>query len=290
MRLTWKALRNRTNWRADRPAADPAHPEAARAATNTTTETPPKKKPKTANWIALASVAIALASAVAATIAAISAHNQVNAANQQNIVAEQQQLVAQTTTIVQDLNQSTSNGQIMTSELTLEGQSAEMVITELHGIGVTGVEYYDVAQALAIGEGYTTDAIPYYHKAVNTPPYDAGTQAEALRGEAILYYNLGEPDTGHEYFMRAVNVYNGHVEMVQFAKDNNIAQSYLLDAQNQLNISGCAIASTDINEAEKFLHQAGGKNDTNAPLLTNDQTAYSKGCPQGDGTSATPAG
>ena len=263
--------------------------------TNPATEAPPKKKKHhhIATWIALAS-------AVAAVISVFFVYKQVNAANQGNTVAEQQQLVTLTTTIVQQLNQlsaSTSSGQIaLSDELTLEGQSAETVITELHGIGVTGAEYEEVATALTNGEGYTTEALPYYQKAVNTPPYDVGTQASALRGEAALYYELGQPDTGHEYFMQAVNVFNGNV-MAQYAKDNNIAQSYLADAEydlnfteNHLNFNGCSMAATDIKNAENFLSRAGpGPNATNPEFVTNDQSAYSKDCLRG-WTSATPAG
>ncbi len=291
---------NRANSEVDQSAADPARAEAAGAATNPATETPPKKKKRhIALWISLASVVIALASAVTAVISLSVANKQLNTANQQKIAAEQQQLATLTTTIVQQLYQaqtSTSSGQIeMSDMLTLEGQSAEVVITELHGTGVTGAEYDDVAEALVKGEGYTSEAIPYYEKAVNAPPYDVGTQASALRGEAVLYYNLGQPDKGHNDFMQAVRVYNGHV-MALYVEDNNIAQSYLDDAQDQLSFngfspafSGCGIAYTDMNEAEKFLTQAGpGPNATNPKLLTNDQTVYSKACSHG--TSATPAG
>lgn len=258
------------NWRADRPAADPPHPEAPQAGT---TETPPKKKKRhIATWIALASAGTAIASAIIAS-------QQTNATNQQNTVAEQQQLVGLTTTIVQQLDQAQPSTSGDSDRLTLEGESAAVVISELHGDGVTDFEYDTVARALDSGAGDTTQAIAYYQDAVDALPHNVGTQASALRGEAVLFYELGQRDKGHEYFMQAVKVYSGHPEMLQYVKDNNIAQSYLADAEYQLNISGCRIASTDINEAEKFLSQAGGPpNATNAPLLTNDQAAYSKGC------------
>lgn len=250
--------------------------------TSTTIETPPKKKKlEIATWIAIVSVVIALASAVVAILAAIFSHQQANAANQQNTINEQQQLLTLTTTIAQQLDQaqpSTSNGQIAWTEtLTLNGEAAQVVITKLGGDGVTGVEYDEVARALGTGVD-PAKAIAYYQDAVNAPPHDPGTRAEALRGEAALYYQLGQPGAGHYDYMQAVEVYSGNLEMQPFIKGNNIAQSYLVDAQNELNINSCTIASTDITAAKKALSGAGGQNATNGLLLASDIAAYNKQC------------
>lgn len=247
-----------------------------------TTESHPKKKKKKkfniATWIALASAAISI-------IAAIIAAEQVNVAKQQNIAAEQQQLFTLTTTIAHVFNQptpSTSNGQIgNTVELTADGEAAAALITQLHGNGVVDIEYEEVAAALDFA-GETARAIAYYQAAASAPPYNREEQATAIREEGDLYYRLGRPIVGHDYFMRAVKRLREWPEVAQFVKDNNIAQTYLLDAQDELNFNRCTIASADIKIAKQFLSQGGGKNVTNAQLLRSDLT-YSKNSCRGRG-------
>ncbi len=164
---------------------------------NATTETqqpaPKKKKRHIATWIALAS-------AVVAIIAAIISGEQVNVAEQQNMAAEQQQLVTITTSIAAQFageqaaeNQAAGNltgtarsvansGADMgiAAQLTADAEAAAVLITNLPGNGVAGIEYIQVARALVAG-GDTATAITYYEDAVNAPPHNVPTRADALR-------------------------------------------------------------------------------------------------------------
>jgi tetratricopeptide (TPR) repeat protein len=263
---------------------------------NTTTQTNPKKKkkkPHIATWIASAS-------AVVAIIAAIISYEQVNVASQQNIAAEQQQLVMLTTSIAQQFAQEQATldqaagtltgaartaalsnaGMGITEQLEADGEAGAVLITNLNGNGVAGVEYATIGRALAAGED-TAQAISYYQDAVDAPPHTAGTRAEALRGEALLYYSLGRSVTGHADMMGAIKAYSGHPELTQFDIDTSIAQSYLLDAQNQLYINGCEIAAADMTAAEKALSPLGGAGETTTitELYNSDISAYRKLCP-----------
>jgi flagellar basal body-associated protein FliL len=236
---------------------------------------PPKKKePSLSTWIALGSVVVAI-------IAAVIASWQVNVAIQQNIATKQQQLVTLTSTIAQQLDQvtpPTSNGQqALSDELTIEGQTAEGLISELNGNGITSVEYEKVAKALTYGTD-AAQAIAYFQDAVNTPPHDVGVQSEALRQEGNLYYDLGQPATGHDYIMRSIQIFSAHLLMSQVAKDNEIAQAYLNDADQQLNINRCTTAAAEIMAANKLLSQAGFVNATNAPGLASERTKYNQKC------------
>ena len=194
----------RADWGSDHPAADPAHPEAARAATNPATETPPnKKKRHISTWIALAS---AVAAIIAATISGL----QVNVARQQNVAAEQQQLLTLTVDIAQQfaqwqktLNQaggtltgpaemtalSTASVAIY-AQVTADGEAAAALIANLGRNRVAGIEYIEVANALANGED-AAQAIVYYQDAATAPPHTPAMVASALRSEAGLCYSLG---------------------------------------------------------------------------------------------------
>ena len=251
--------------------------------TNNKTESPPEKSPPEKKEPSL-STWIALGSAVVAIIAALIAYRQVNVTNQQNIAAEQQQLVTVTNSIAQQLDQetpSTSSGQqTLSDELTIEGQTAEGIISELNGNGITSIEYEEVAKAFS-PVTYGTNAaqaIAYFQDAVNALPHDVAVQSEALREEGNLYYDLGQPVTGHDYIMRAIQIYSGHLLMSQDEKDNLIAQAYLDDALYQLNINSCTTAAAEIMAAKKLLSQAGGANATNASGLASEQTEYNQKC------------
>jgi hypothetical protein len=80
--------------------------------------------------------------------------------------------------------------------------------------------------------------------------------------------------------MGAVEAYSGHPELTQSDIDISIAQSYLLDAQNQLSINGCEIAATDMAAAEKALSPLGGTGETTTitELYNSDISAYGKQC------------
>jgi hypothetical protein len=246
---------------------------------------PGKEKLSADRWISLTSLVVALASAAAAILAAVSARNQVHAADQQNVVSEQQQLADVTDKIVRELFQSTADG-LQGSELTLEAQSAERIIAELHGKGVTSIEYYDVGRALSVGEGFTSEAIPYYLKSITALPHDPGTEAQSLTGLGIVYYVQGKPGLGHKYFMRSVAVY-ANVDMFKGAKYNSVAHSYLVDFQYQIKLGNCGTASADLTRAEKAIAQAGGANPTNQSFLTGDKASFASSPCQGNGASGS---
>ena len=121
-----------------------------------------KKKPHFATWIALASAA-------AAIIAAFISSSSVNVAKAQNIAAEQQQLVTITIAIEQAFSgqhaaedQAAGNltgtarsaavaeaDQEIVAETTADAQAAAVLVDDLNGDGVAGIEYVTVARALA---------------------------------------------------------------------------------------------------------------------------------------------
>ena len=150
-----------------------------------------------------------------------------NVAKEQNIAAEQQQLVTITTFIAGQFaaEQTTENqaaGNLtgaarsiaisnavtgITAELTADAQAAAVLITNLHGDGVAGIEYIEVARALADGSD-TAQAITYYNDAVSAPPHDVPTRSDALRNEAALLYALGQNAAGHQDMMLAARVFH----------------------------------------------------------------------------------
>jgi len=252
---------------------------------------PGKKKLDVVTWISLVSAATAI-------IAAVFAFRQVNIASQQDIEADQQQLLSLTTTIGQQMAQAAADGQpavapgatptqaesstqiVQTAELTAEGEAAAVLINKLKGNGVAGIEYIEAGEALVEGDD-TAQAMAYFKDAVNAPPYAAGTRASALRSEAFIYYELNRPVIGHHDMMLAVKIYrNRHLELTQGEIDNSIAQSYLYDAEQQLDINGCKIAAADIKAATKVLSPigTGGTNVTNKRLLVLDALALVKRC------------
>jgi hypothetical protein len=258
------------------------------------TEHPAKKKKKLhyATWIALAS-------ALAAIIAAIISASSVNVAKAQNVAAEQQQLVTITIAIEQAFisenaaedqaagnltgtarSAAVANAQLgVIAETTADAQAGAVIINDLHGDGVAGIEYVEVARALA-NYGDTAQAITYYNDAVNAPPHDVPTRANALRNEAALYYSIGQDSIGHQDMIAAAHIYGSHPELTQGLIDNSIAQAYLGDAGYQVLANGCHTAATDLADAERAIAPLGinGANLTVQTLEGADVAAYKKKC------------
>jgi tetratricopeptide (TPR) repeat protein len=273
---------------ADHPSSQPTgHP-----ASQQKNHPAKKKKRHVATWIALASAGAAI---VAAGVSAF----QVSVASQQNAVAEQEQLVSLTASIAQQLAQqqttvtqaagnltgaaraaAESNATLgLVATLTVEGQAAAVLINSLHGDGVAGIEYVQVARALA-SSGDTGQAITFYKDAVDAPPHDVVTRANALRNEAALYYGLGQNVIAHQDMIRAATIYRGHVELTKSLIDNSIAQAYLGDAEFQLLIKGCHIAAADLAAA---LHAVaplgpGGSSTTVQALQAAATVSYQSKC------------
>ncbi|HWT49309.1 MAG TPA: DUF4189 domain-containing protein [Mycobacterium sp.] len=252
-----------------------------------------KKKLHIATWLALAS-------AVTAVVAAGISARQVNVAAAQNTVAEQVQLVTLTTTIAQQLAQEQASGNqsaasqglttllgpleiqaepnaspVVVAELTADGEAAAVLIGSLHGTGVAGIEYVEVANALAAG-GDMAQAITFYNDAVNAPPGDVVTRANALRNEAAVYYSLGQNATGHQDMMATARLFAGHVELAQSLIERSIAQAYLADTYYQILIKGCQVAVADVKGAIQALGELGLNSPNDASLIaltTRDITA-----------------
>jgi hypothetical protein len=242
---------------------------------------------------------IALASAVAAIIAAYIAGSSVKVAESQNVAADQQQLVGITIAIEQAFSgQQSSEDQAganltgtaksaaianadlaIVSETAADAEAAAVIISDLHGNGVEGIEYVTVARALA-NYGNTSLAITYFNDAVNASLDDVPVRADALRNEAGLYYALGQGALGHQDFISAALIYNGHLEISKSLTDNSIAQAYLLDAADQIAIGGCRVAATDLLDAKRGLAPLGtnGANLSVQTLTSEDDTAYDKKC------------
>jgi flagellar basal body-associated protein FliL len=258
-------------------------------------EHPAKKKKKKLHFVTW----IALASAVAAIVAAFISASSVNVAKAQNIAAEQQQLVTITIAIEQAFagqqaaedqaagnrtgtarSAAVANADLaIIAETTADAQAAAVLISNLHGAGVAGIEYVTVARALA-NYGETALAITYYKDAVIASPHDVPTRADALRFEAGLYYSLGQAAIGHQDMIAAAKAYGGNPELSKSLIDNSIAQAYLLDAGYQIRANGCRTAATDMVNGVRAVTPLGtnGAQLTIQALESEDTTAYQSKC------------
>jgi hypothetical protein len=274
---------------------DPSADQAAGDPASKPPEDPDKKNRRIERWLALASGVAAVAAVAAASVSVF----QVGVTRQQNTVAEQDQLVALTATIAQTITQQQANinhadgsltgvaraqavANLQTAtvaQLEVDGEAAAVLISELHGAGVAGIEYVQVAEALDIS-GHMGQAITFYSDAVSAPPHDAVTRADALRNQGGLYYSLGQDGAGHRDYVEAASVFEGHVQMTQFLRDNSMAQAYLNDADNQLGINGCHVAASDTQAALRALAPLGpgGMNSPNQALMARVTATYKSKC------------
>jgi tetratricopeptide (TPR) repeat protein len=225
--------------------------QQANQQTDQPTGEPGKKKKKkkknrpVSTWIAVFSAATAIAAAVISGL-------QVNLASREHAQAESQQLVRLTTLIAgQFATLTDSNVTTVIADLTVEGQAGAELIRDLHGDGVTGTEYVQVARALE-KPGYTAEAITYYKEAVNVSRHDVLTRGEALRWLGGAYYSLHRPELAHQAYMQAAKIFSGPVVMPPDYKANNIAQAYLLDADYQIGFS-CRTAHAELKHAQQVI-------------------------------------
>ena len=220
-------------------------------------------------------------------------------AKAQNIAAEQQQLVTITVAIEQAFSgQQAAEDQAagnktgtarsaavaeadleIVAETTADAQAAAVLINNLHGEGVAGIEYITVARALA-NYGDTALAIAYFKDAVKVSPHDVATRVDALRFEAGLYYSLGQNAIGHRDMLAAARAYDGHPALSKALIYNSIAQAYLGDAGYQILANGCQTAAIDMANAERAVAQFGtnGANLTVQTLENEDKAAYRSKC------------
>lgn len=258
----------------------------------------PKKDNRVSMWIALLSAAGAVAAAVVASV-------QVHVASQQNVLSVDQQLLQLTTSIAQQYDEKTItvdqaagalSGSARTSalsaadiawtdQLLADGEAGAVLISYLNGRGtVAPIEYAEVANALAIGQDVPA-AIEYYRDAVNASQGTPLAQADALRSEAILYYNLGEVATGHTFMMKAASVYKGNsltkVEIIY-----GVGLTLAADAWHEMQASNCKVGLAEWIAASKRLASVATGDSTSNAYLSTDNTSYEKYCVSGS-TSAS---
>jgi hypothetical protein len=269
-------MSQQANQTSSQPAGQPA---------NQPTDHPPKKNRHVSRWIALASAATAI-------IAALISWNQVRIASQQNTETEQAQLESIATAIAQQnlaLNEPASPStapatlQADDAELTVEAGTGAVLIRELNGNGVAGIEYVEVGWALDY-TGAIADAMTYYKDALNAPPPDTPIQAEALRYLGFAYYGVGQSVTGHYYFMQATKAFGKHPLANQTFVANAIAQGYLEDAEayrdnagSQISINGCRLIAADLAAARGVMRSYAANPVTQSDQA-NDSQAYSSSC------------
>ena len=128
------------------------------------------------------------------------------------------------------------------------------------------IEYVEVANALGAG-GDMAQAITFYDDAVNAPPGDVVTRANALRNEAAIYYSLGQNATAHQDMMDAARLFTGHVVLAQSLIERSIAQAYLADTYYQISIKGCRVAIADVQAAAQALAGLGLNSPSDASLV-----------------------
>lgn len=256
---------------------------------------PPDQKPETEpskTWTGsriLAAIA-AFVTAVAAILAAMYAKGQIDAADQQKVASQQTQLLA----LVVDIEQvqveidtpKVERGPLSTSvelenELTSYAQAAEGVIGSLTSDDVAPFEYVQVGKALA-GSGNNRQAMVYFARAASARSAPPDTVAAADRNWAIVLYGLKDPTAGHQKMMQAVGAFASKLYITPSDADNNVAQSYLADAGEQLSIKGCVLARADIAAAKMSLpllrEKKPPKANQDVSLLTEDDKAEHQNC------------
>jgi tetratricopeptide (TPR) repeat protein len=150
--------------------------------------------------------------------------------------------------------------------LSADGQAAAVLINSLHGDGVAGIEYVEVALALEDG-GEVDQAITFFKDAIAVSPGDVETRGDALRYMGALYYMLGRNVTGHQDMVKAARIFAGRVVLTHFLKEESIAEGYLGDAYFQLLVDGCRVAITDLEAALQAVRAAGLKTAAADPTL-----------------------
>ena len=215
-----------------------------------------------------------MASALAAVVAAVISGLQVNVAKKQDTAAKQQQLLSLTINIAQQFEQPRTSA--ITAKLEAEGEAGALLITDLNGNGVASIEYIQVARALN-DDGHGIYAAINFKRAVNALPGDPETHSTALRYLAYFYYNLDQPVTAHRYAMQAVKALNRSSQEPRFYRANSIAQSYLLDAANQIYVrGGCPIAGRDMMAAQKAIGSSTRRTQRSKRSLRRRGTAISR--------------
>lgn len=235
-----------------------------------------------------------LVTAVAGTFAALYAHGQIQAADEQKVVAQQQELL----TLVVDIEQEPAAEKRATAplkgtllldtqvqfqdELTSYAEAAQLII--MGGLArqqVSSFEYVQVGKALA-ATGSNSEALKLFGWAVTAHGATPDSRAAALRNEAGLRYSLGETGLAHLENMQAVQAFSRYPDLSRTDADNNVAQSYLVDASAEITAHNCPVALADRAAAARALGALPDRKQTEATLdqaLTEEDAAtYQKNC------------
>jgi len=181
-------------------------------------------KPRTRGWRD-PTVIVAVFALIVSAVTGAYAYGQVKVAREQATASEQQQLVTLVISIAQ-LNEASGS---VTSPLSVsignrsielvDGQAAVILINELPRSDVSTTDYVQVGKALADGGDFQT-AISYFGK-VRYSPQDPDSYANAMRNDAIVWYEiadnkyiipraqLADLTTAHQHMMRAARAYAG---------------------------------------------------------------------------------
>jgi hypothetical protein len=233
-----------------------------------------------------------LVTAVAGTFAALYAHGQIQAANEQKVVAQQQELLILVVDIEQEPAAETRatahlSGGLLTNvqvqfqdELTSYAQAAQLIIGGMPGKDVSGFAYVQVGKALA-ASGNNFQALSDFQAAAK-PSNTPDTRAAALRNAARVNYALGQDGLGHQEELAAVHAFARHPDLTTTDTDNNVAQSYLVDASYQIALGDCQTALADQQDARQALRNLPDHRHNeateNRDLTTEDQASYRKRC------------
>jgi hypothetical protein len=243
-------------------------------------------------------VVVAVFALIVSAVTGVYAYSQVKVAREQATASEQQQLVSLVISIAQ-LNE--ASGSVTSplsvsignrSEELVDGQAAAILINDLPPADVSTTEYVQVGKALADGGDFRT-AISYFSK-VRFSPQDPDSFANAMRNDAIVWYEiadnkflpprarLADENTAGRDMTRAAGAYTG-LPFVELSDEvESIAFTYLDDASWQVLITGhCQTAETDVIHALRMLLRdpAEGRNTQIAPLLAADVSSVKKACP-----------
>jgi hypothetical protein len=192
------------------------------------------------------------------------AHDQVSVSKQQNLAAEQNQLVSLVVAIAQfseSSNQSVYAGIATRNEEVVDGQEAAAIIGVLPSGDVSATEYVQVGKALEDAGDYAL-ANTYFNK-VTFSPQTPDTFANAMRNDAILWYDLADDKylseatrlsdekTAASATTRAADAYNRSQYVDLYDKVESIALTYLDVAP----VSSCQAAQIYMNNAYDVLKE-----------------------------------
>jgi tetratricopeptide (TPR) repeat protein len=255
--------------------------EEPREPNNEQISNPPLTPEAKATWGATLIAAFsALISLVALGIGLYSAH----LVEQQNSNSQQQALLSLVTDIQQGQAPGSTNGNVVSAELTVlgEAEEASSIINDSLRSGASSVEKYIVGRALENGDDYQP-ALKLLKGAAQQAS-DPRTAADAWRAVAAILYTLKLTSQAEGDVNRAKESF-GRPDIATASKRSNVAYTDLFDIPYRV-FAGCATSQEEWNEASYLIRHnrdlLNGSNSTAA--LMNAGTALAKTCHVSRGT------